>query len=328
MDTIPIMPDAKPGHFAEVREFGSNPARLRMFTYVPEGLPENAPLVVNLHGCRQTARDYGSGSGWTALASRYGVALLLPEQATSNNPSRCFNWFEHANAERTGAEPTSLHQMIGWMLEHYRLDRQRVFVTGLSAGGATASNMLALYPELFAGGAIIAGLPYRAADNVGEALRVMAEGRVRTAAEWGGLMRGATAYRGPWPRISVWHGSADDRVHPSNSEEIVKQWTDLHELPPIPTIDETNKEYRHRTWQTPLGSPLVESYTIPDLGHGAPIASTKDGPEAGGPFLIDVGISSTQLIASFFGLVPKAVAEAPPPRASLLTRVLRALGLK
>jgi feruloyl esterase len=315
--------------FVEVRDFGDNPAGLRMFTHAPADLPEHAPLVVALHGCRQDARSYGEGTGWTALAGRFGFALLLPEQARANNPRLCFNWFDRRNSDATGPEPLSMYQMIVWMLERHRLDHERVFITGLSAGGAMTSIMLAVYPELFSGGAIIAGLPYGAAENVVDALNVMAEGRVRTASEWGTLVRSATDHRGRWPRVSVWHGSADSRVHPSNAEEIVKQWADIHELNAPPAGDLLSADgFRHRSWQDGAGRPVLESYSVFDMAHGAPISAEKDGPHAGGKFLIDVGISSSQRIAAFWGLIPADVVTPPLPRPSLLTRVLRAVGLR
>src|SRR5687767_10784021 len=112
MDMVPMFGFAsQPARFAEVRAFGANPAGLRMFTYVPAGVLEHAPLVVTLHGCRQDARSYAAGTGWTALASRCGFALLAPEQVRTNNVRRCFNWFDGRNAERAGAEPQSLYQM-------------------------------------------------------------------------------------------------------------------------------------------------------------------------------------------------------------------------
>jgi feruloyl esterase len=328
MDTSLMFGFARqPAHFVEVRNFGDNPAGLRMFTYVPLGLPEQAPLVVTLHGCRQNARAYGEGTGWTELAGRFGFALLLPEQAQANNLRRCFNWFDGRNCHSAGPEPLSLYQMIDWMLERHRLDRQRVFVTGLSAGGAMTSIMLAVYPEVFAGGAIIAGLPFGAAEDVMDALRVMAEGRSRTAGEWGALVRSAKEHHGPPPRVSVWHGSADERVHPSNAEEIVKQWADIHGLHGPPSADSVSGDgFHHRSWRNGAGQPVLESYTVFDMAHGAPISSEKDGPKAGGKFLIDVGISSSQRIATFWGLMP---AEAlPVRRPSLIARVLRTLGLR
>src|SRR5262245_5165911 len=158
-------------HLTEVCEFGSNPGVLRMFEYVPSR--RNSALVVVLHGSAQTAASYDLGAGWSTLADRYGFALLLPQQQNYNNPNNCFNWFLPGDIERGRGEAISICQMIETMTAAHRIDRRRVFITGLSAGGAMAGVMLATYPELFAAGAIIAGLPFGTATNVSEALESM-----------------------------------------------------------------------------------------------------------------------------------------------------------
>ena len=111
---------------------------------------------------------------------------------------------------------------------------RRIFVTGLSAGGAMTSVMLATYPEVFAGGAIIAGLPFGVATNMREAISGMYQSPSRPAGELGDLVRNASHHKGPWPKLSVWHGSADRTVNPANADEIVKQWLDVHQLPSAP----------------------------------------------------------------------------------------------
>jgi poly(3-hydroxybutyrate) depolymerase len=144
-------------HLREIFDFGSNPGNLRMFGYRPATLVANPALVVVLHGCTQTAADYDLGAGWSTLAGRYGFALLLPQQQRSNNPNGCFNWFQPEHTRRNQGEPLSIRQMIEKSVVDHGIDRRRIFITGLSAGGAMTSVMLACYPELFAGGAIIAG---------------------------------------------------------------------------------------------------------------------------------------------------------------------------
>ncbi|MEF8708041.1 MAG: PHB depolymerase family esterase [Candidatus Accumulibacter propinquus] len=107
--------DAQENRLREVTAFGSNPGELRMYSYVPEGLPANAPLVVVLHGCTQSAASYNKGSGWSTLADRYGFALLLPQQQWNNNPLRCFNWFKPEDNERERGEPLSIGRWsTGW----------------------------------------------------------------------------------------------------------------------------------------------------------------------------------------------------------------------
>src|SRR5215212_11736354 len=152
--------DLSGGRLQEIEKFGSNPGALRMLTYSPPDLTPGSPLVVVLHGCTQTAAGYDHGAGWSTLADRYGFALLFPEQQKLNNPNGCFNWFLPGDIKRDRGEALSIRQMVERIVHDQRIDRDRVFVTGLSAGGAMTSVMLATYPEVFAGGAIIAGLPY------------------------------------------------------------------------------------------------------------------------------------------------------------------------
>jgi poly(hydroxyalkanoate) depolymerase family esterase len=312
-------PDFDPGsdHLVEVHEFGSNPGALRMFTYVPvpsspvpavpgaRGRAGRGALVVVLHGCAQTAASYDLGVGWSTLADRYGFALLLPQQQMSNNPNNCFNWFQPADIQRGSGEALSIRQMIDRMAATHGIDRKRVFVTGLSAGGAMACVMLATYPEAFAAGAVIAGLPFGTATNVNEALESMFHVRARPAREWGDLVRAASPHRGPWPRLSVWHGSADTVVRPENADQILKQWIDVHGLDDdAPSLVETVDGYPRQVWRNHAGDDVIEAYTIAHMAHGAPLASGPSDIHCGvpGAFLLDVGISSSYHIAKFWGL--------------------------
>jgi poly(hydroxyalkanoate) depolymerase family esterase len=291
-------------HLSEVYDFGANPGSLRMFTYLPVQMPPSPALVVVLHGCAQTATGYDLGAGWSTLADRYGFALLLPQQQFSNNPNNCFNWFLPEDIARGSGEALSVRQMIDAMTAAHDIDRECVFVTGLSAGGAMTSVMLATYPELFAGGAIIAGLPFGTAASVNEALESMFHARTRPAHEWGDLVRGASRHRGPWPRISVWHGSADSVVRPENAGEVVKQWVDVHRLDPAPAATETVDGYPRQVWRDRAGRDVIESYMIPGMAHGAPLAAGPADTHCGipGAFMLDVGISSSYHIARFWGL--------------------------
>ena len=184
-----------------------------------------------LHGCGQNAAGYDLGAGWSTLAKRYGFALLMPEQQRANNANTCFNWFNPEDIARDRGEAASIRQMIAKMVADHDIDLRRIYVTGLSAGGAMTSVMLATYPEVFAAGAVIAGLPFGIAGNVREALSGMMQSPPRPASELGDLVRNASHHKGPWPKLSVWHGSADRTVNPANADEIVKQWLDVHGLP-------------------------------------------------------------------------------------------------
>lgn len=295
---------SKASQLSEVTSFGFNPGALRMFTHVPPHVTGQVPLVVVLHGCTQSAADYDLGAGWSTLADRFGFCLLLPEQQAANNPNRCFNWFQPEDSRRGGGEAQSIRQMVDKMVSDHDIDPRRVFVTGLSAGGAMAAVMLATYPEVFAGGAIIAGLPYGAANNVQQAFQTMFQSPPRDARSWGDLVRDASPHDGPWPRVSIWHGGVDATVIPSNAGEIIKQWTDVHGLPVAPTAQAIVDGYPRQVWIDAAGNEVIESYTITDMAHGTPLATGEADHECGaaGPFLLEVGISSSYHVAKFFGL--------------------------
>jgi poly(hydroxyalkanoate) depolymerase family esterase len=288
----------------EIADFGSNPGGLRMFSFVPENLQPAPALVVVLHGCGQTAAAYDLGAGWSTLAKHYGFALLMPEQASLNNANTCFNWFNPEDTARDSGEACSIRQMIALMVGDHKIDQHRIFVTGLSAGGAMTSVMLATYPEIFAGGAIIAGLPFGVATNVREALSGMFQSPSRPASELGDLVRNASNHKGPWPKVSVWHGSADRTVNPANANEIVKQWLDVHQLPSAPMSEADVDGYPRQVWWNADGETIVESYTITDMAHGTPLGVGDNDEKYGaqGAFLIEAGISSSYHIANFFGL--------------------------
>ena len=315
IQTLARMRSTEPGqvppssHLTETVNFGANPGALRMFKYLPPGVSDNSALVVVLHGCMQSAATYDLGAGWSTLAERYGFALLLPEQQRSNNPNGCFNWFQKGDIERGHGEALSIRQMVAKMVSDHGIDPARVFVTGLSAGGAMTSAMLATYPDTFAGGATIAGLPYGAASNVQQAFENMFQCPPRTARAWGDLVRAASSHNGPWPRVSVWHGGSDATVVPTNAAETVKQWTNVHGLPATASARSIVDGYPREVWLNDSGDEVIESYTIPNMAHGVPLATGEADDECGaaGPFLLEVGISSSYHIAKFFGLTTTTI---------------------
>jgi len=270
--------------------------------------------VVVLHGCRQTAEGYAAGAGWLTLADRFGFAVLCPEQVAANNAYCCFNWFEPGDIARDRGEAASIRQMITWMLADGRLDRTKVFVTGLSAGGAMTNVMLAAYPEVFAGGAPIAGLPYGAASDAREAFGAMLQGARHLPDVWGDHVRAASSYRGPWPKVSVWHGDADTTVKPENGEAVALQWADVHGLPAHPGTTESDSRVERSVWLDGRGLPVVERIVVHGLGHGAPLATHgPDGCGEAGPFLLEAGVSSSLQIAKFWGVANAVRARAAKP---------------
>jgi poly(hydroxyalkanoate) depolymerase family esterase len=327
------------GRLQEVANFGANPGELRMLQYVPPTLPPGAALVVALHGCTQTAAGYDTGTGWSELAERHGFAVLMPEQVRSNNAHGCFNWFQPGDTARDLGEAASISQMIATMLAEHPIDPRQVYVTGLSAGGAMTSALLASYPELFAGGAIIAGLPFGAASNTQEAVAAMYHCRSLPGEDWGDLVRDASPRRDPRDRpvVSIWHGDADQTVTPSNAVESAKQWVDVLGLHAADGVEDQIDGVPHRVWRDKAGVVRVELYAVPGLAHGVPIDPTAVGDQGVGhamPYVLDARVSSTWHIARSWGLVGPATEQQSRPAPSWLSdprdviaRALRAAGL-
>lgn len=305
MPQLPRFGNTGEGRLTDMTGFGSNPGALRGRSYIPEGLRAGAALVVVLHGCTQTGSGYDDGSGWSQIADECGFALLFPEQRRSNNPNLCFNCFSPFDSRRGNGEAHSVRQMIGAMIETYTIDERRIFVTGLSAGGAMASVMLASYPELFAGGAIIAGLPFGCATSVLEALARMRGEGFPADHRLAELVREASDHQGRWPTVSVWQGSADRIVCPSNSDRIIAQWQALHGIEKAMPERVTIGASKRRTWRDLSGRTAVEAYEIIGMGHGTPLdTGAPEGCGKAAPYMLEAGISSTRHIARFWGLSP------------------------
>lgn len=312
LDKIPAVQPTP--ELREIEAFGPNPGNLRMLVHMPEVVQKHPALVVVLHGCTQTARGYDQGSGWSKLAGRAGFVLLYPEQRKRNNSHGCFNWFVDAHTRRDAGEPASIKAMIEAAVAEFRVDPRRIYICGLSAGGAMANVMLATYPEVFRAGAIIAGLPYGGASSASEALESMYNGRLKSAKSWGDLVRSASDHSGPWPQVAVWHGSADSTVKPINAGEIVKQWTDVHGLD-RPPAEQLVGDVTRRIWADREGRAKVIDYSVPGMAHGTPVEGRGahcDGTV--GPYFLAAGLWSSLRIAQDWGLFDEAGRPRKPHR--------------
>ncbi|RED94942.1 extracellular catalytic domain type 1 short-chain-length polyhydroxyalkanoate depolymerase [Marinoscillum furvescens] len=291
-----------------VSSFGSNPGNLKMYTYIPNNMPSNAPLVLVLHGCTQTASSYASESDWNSLADTYGFYIIYAQQKSSNNSSECFNWFETGDISRGYGEAASLKNMTDYMKNNYSIDSDQVFVTGFSAGGAMTTVMLATYPDVFSGGAVMAGLPYKVATSSNQAFQAMFGNVNKSPNQHGNAVRNASNHSGPWPTVAVFHGTSDYTVYYMNQNEIMEQWTNVHGADQ--TADATDnafdgnsvvsrKEYRNSS-----GDPVVVTYSINNMGHAIAIDpgnGTKQGGNTGS-YATDVNFFSSYWAAKFFGL--------------------------
>lgn len=301
---VPAPPAAAAG-VVEVTGFGSNPGALRMFRYVPDGLPAGRPVVVVLHGCTQNAAGYGTGSGWTELADRWGFSVVVPQQTSANNASACFNWFQTGDTARGQGEAASIAQMTDRQLADVSGDPARVYVTGLSAGGGMTAVMMAAYPEKFAAGGVVAGLPYGCAQAAGSPYVCMYVGATQTPRQWGDRVRAARpGYGGPWPVLTVLQGTADYTVKPVNMEDLMRQWTDVHGADQSADTSDTVAGHPHRVYRDPAGKVVVETYAITGMGHGQPVDPGAAATQCGtaGAYLLDVDLCAAYRLGHGWGL--------------------------
>ena len=294
------------GGFEPLYDFGSNPGRLWTSVYAPSKASAPATLIIALHGCLQSGRIYGLESGWSDLADRFGWVILLPEQPFTNNWLECFNWFDPTKAKHGGDEVVSIRQMITAVVARYHIDQQRIFITGLSAGGAMTAAMTADYPDLFAGAAVIAGVPFGCATNAQAAQKCLKPGRNRSPEAWAKQVRKAAPAPAAYPRLAVWQGQADDVVAPMNARELIEQWTAVDSIDLASGRSDTIKGLPRTTWANGSGAPVVQLVLVPGMRHAVPV-NPGDTPESCGTigsYAASVGICSSLEIARFWGIAP------------------------
>jgi polyhydroxybutyrate depolymerase len=272
--------------------FGSNPGRLVMKSFVPTNLPRNPSLVVVLHGCRQTPESLNAASGFSKLAKDRGFVLLYPEQTHLNNPQKCFNWFRPSEVARDRGELLSIKQMVDHALKRHRGDRARVYIVGLSAGGAMTGALVANYPDTFAGAAIIAGMPVGAARDAMSALRAMNSGAPAPSGGWGERISEISPGRRLWPSVCVFQGTADRTVNPANALACADQWVEAC------GIDRGIGRVERKSWGelhswSSGGGHRVSLYSVNGMGHGLPVKESSSArSKLKDPFVLGADISA------------------------------------
>ena len=214
------------------------------------------PLVVMLHGCTQNPDDFAAGTGMNDAALERGCFVLYPAQAQRANPSRCWNWFKHNHQQRGRGEPALLAAMTRSVIDRCAIDPQRVYVAGLSAGGAMAAILGDAYPELFAAVGVHSGLPTGAANDMPSAF---------TAMKGGAAARAASTNPGP-PTI-VFHGDQDGTVHPVNGERVAGA-ASSRAVALTEHFDNTNGRAATRhTYGDREGRVVAEHWVVHGAGH-------------------------------------------------------------
>ncbi len=278
--------------------------------YVPAQIEASPPLVVMLHGCTQWADDFASGTRMNRLADEHGFLVVYPEQAGSANPSKCWNWFKAQDQVRNSGEPSLIAGIVREVAAGHGVDTRRIFVAGLSAGGAMAVILGETYPDLFSGVGVHSGLPYGSAHDIPSAMAAMKGGLGRSASPESAprqdkTVRSHTAQAVP---TIVFHGDRDHTVQQANGSEIVRQAIDAHaasnvDMPISQSLHSGTapggRKFGRTVYADAAGRPCVESWTVHGAGHawsgGSASGSYTDasGPDA-----------SAEMVRFFLSLSP------------------------
>lgn len=298
----------------QITSFGTNPGALNMYDYVPSGLSGKVPLVVALHGCTENALSFSQQSGWNKLALLHRFIVVYPEQTSANNSETCFNWFDTTQIERNKGEALSIMQMVTYIKAHYSIDTTQIYVTGISAGGAMTAVMMAVYPDVFKSGAVMSGVPYWAATSETSALYIMDGITVNTytPAQWAQLVKKQfPGYKGSYPRLAVFQGTADAVVDTDNTTQLIDQWTELNHA--NQSIDSTynsfqgNANIQQTIYNDSSKNPAVYHYKIIGMPHAIAV-DTGSCPRQGGATATyaveEKNFHSTYWAAQFFNLIP------------------------
>ena len=261
--------------------------------FVPPGRAERPrALVVMLHGCTQDPDDFAAGTGMNDAALEQDFVVLYPAQSQDANPSRCWNWFKHNHQQRGSGEPALIASMTSAVIKEQGIDPQRVYIAGLSAGGAMATIVAESYPDIFAAVGVHSGLPRGAASSVPEALSVMNIG-VAATGQHARTRRADVAPGAQVPTI-VFHGDQDRTVHPRNGEQVIAAALGAAAAGTARVEQGVSRQGRRYTRSTHVGEggrALAEHWLLHGAGHawsgGRAAGSYTDvaGPDATGEML-------------------------------------------
>ena len=275
----------------------------------PLGGDAPRPLLVMLHGCTQNPDDFAAGTRANELAREQGFVVLYPAQPSGANSSGCWNWFKHKHQRRGAGEPALIAGMVQAVTVQHRIDPARVFVAGLSAGGAMAAILGDAYPDVFAAVGVHSGLPTGAATDVMTAFSAMRSGSVDPSTlPLCGMRAGTRPEPGPHraPPTIVFHGDADATVNVVNGEQVVQACIAAAQVNgnlPAPVEERMSNNGRtttRRTWHDAHGRVLAEHWLLAGAGHA------WSGGSAQGTYADERGPDATREMLRFFNALDSA----------------------
>ncbi|MCB0035835.1 MAG: PHB depolymerase family esterase, partial [Anaerolineales bacterium] len=278
--------------------------------YIPDGYSAgtDVPLVVMLHGCTQDADTFAAGTEMNSYADAQTFLVAYPQQPSSANSSKCWNWFETAHQSRGLGEPAKIAGIVNQIKSNYSVDDEQVYTAGLSAGAAMAVIMGATYPDVFSGIGVGAGLEYKAATSMINAFSAMSGGGPNPNTQ-GNVAYNAMGSYAQTVRVIVFHGTSDYTVYPVNGDQVISQWAQTNDRASDGSdnnnIDDTadltengsvpgGRSYTRYVYEDNNGAIIMEKYAVTGMGHA------WSGGNTAGSYTDPNGPKASEIMLEFF----------------------------
>jgi poly(hydroxyalkanoate) depolymerase family esterase len=252
----------------EITNFGPNPTGLQMYLYVPQQVRPDPAVVVVMHYCTGSGPAMFASTEFASLADRYGFIVVYPSAPRTGH---CFDVSSPGALVHDGdSDPVGIVSMVRYAEQHLHADRHRVFATGISSGAMMTDVLLGDYPGVFRAGSVMSGVPFGCFATTDGSLwnSACANGDIiKTPQEWGDLVRAADpGYRGPRPRVQLWHGTADAILFYPNFGEETKQWTNVLGTR-LAYTDHPQPTWTHTVYVNRAGQVRVDAYSVAGETH-------------------------------------------------------------
>jgi acetylxylan esterase len=275
MFSLACSPVSAAASLTRVTSFGTNPTNLNMYVYVPGKLSAAPALLVLSHYCEGSAGGIFNGNGhdYVTAADRYGFVIVLPEATRSGH---CFDVSTAAALKRDGgSDSTGIMSMVSYARSQYGINPGRIVVSGVSSGAMMTNVLAAEYPDVFSAASAFSGVPAGCFATMNGSLwnsQCSGGNVIKSAQQWGDLARSMNpGYNGTYPRLQVWHGTADTTLAYPNLGEEIKQWTNLHGIGETPGFtDRPQSTWTRTRYGATATLATVEAVSVAGVGHQLP----------------------------------------------------------